>query len=106
MPTVNEAELLKAAAGRRDDQQLVADYAIGMIWLGWRFDQATLRLNAAAASAAAHLSSAEYLRLIRRLSLLKNLPLFPAPRTARQTLADLEREARLVVYLRSGRLAE
>lgn len=104
MPNVSEAELLRAGAGRREDQRLVAEYVIGMLWLSWRFDRAIPMLNSASAVASAHISSTDYLNLLRKISLLKNLPLFPVPRHKRQTLVDLEQEARLVVYLKTGRL--
>ena len=104
MPTVSEAELLRAGAGRREDQRLVAEYVIGMLWLSWRFERAIQMLESASAVASAHISSTDYLDLVRKISLLKNLPLFPVPRHERQTWADLEQEARLVVYLKTGRL--
>jgi hypothetical protein len=105
MPSVSEAELLRAGAGRREDQRLVAEYVIGMLWLSWRFDRAIPMLNSASAVASAHISSTDYLNLLRKISLLKNLPLFPVPRHKRQTWVDLEQEARLVVYLKTGRLS-
>lgn len=104
MPTINEAELLRASAGRREDQRLVAEYVIGMLWLSWRFERAISMLDSAVALASAHMPSVDYLNLVRRISLLKNLPLFEAPRDKRQTWADLEQEARVVVYLKTGRL--
>ena len=103
-PTVSEAELLRAGAGRREDQRLVAEYVIGMLWLSWRFERAIPMLDSASAVASAHMSSVDYLNLVRKISLLKNLPLFPEPRYERQTWADLDQEARLVVYLKTGRL--
>ncbi|WP_298219896.1 hypothetical protein [Halothiobacillus sp.] len=105
MPNVSEAELLRAAAGRREDQRLVAEYVIGMLWLSWRFDRANQMLDSALAVASAYMSSANYLILMRTVSLLKTLPLFPMPRHERQTLTDLLQEARLVVYLKTGRLS-
>lgn len=105
MPSVSEAELLRAGAGRREDQRLVAEYVIGMLWLSWRFDRAIPMLNSASAVASAHISSTDYLNLLRKIALLKNLPLFPVPRHKRQTWVDLEQEARLVVYLKTGRLS-
>lgn len=104
MPIVSEAELLRAAAGRREDQRLVAEYVIGMLWLSWRFARAIPLLDSVLAVASAHMSSVDYLNLMRTVSLLKNLPLYPVPRHERQTWADLEQEARLVVYLKTGRL--
>ncbi len=104
MPSVSEAELLHAGAGRREDQRLVAEYVIGMLWLSWRFDRAIPMLDSASAVASAHISSTDYLNLLRKIALLKNLPLFPVPRDVRQTWVDLEQEARLVVYLKTGRL--
>lgn len=104
MPTINEAELLRASAGRREDQRLVAEYVIGMLWLSWRFERAISMLDSAVALASAHMPSVDYLNLVRRISLLKNLPLFEAPRDKRQTWVDLEQEARVVVYLKTGRL--
>ena len=104
MPTVSEAELLRAGAGRREDQRLVAEYVIGMLWLSCRFERAIPMLDSASAVASAHMSSVDYLNLVRKISLLKNLPLFPEPRYERQTWADLDQEARLVVYLKTGRL--
>lgn len=105
MPTVSEARTLRAAAGRREDQRMVAEYAIGMIWLSWRFEQAMQMLESAMTVASAHLSSIDYLNLLRKNSLLKNLPLFPIPRQERQTWSSLEQEARLVAYLKTGRLS-
>ncbi|MDY0147809.1 MAG: hypothetical protein RBR56_07135 [Halothiobacillus sp.] len=105
MPNVSEAELLRAAAGRREDQRLVAEYVIGMLWLSWRFDRANQMLDSALAVASAYMSSADYLNLVQKVSLLKNLPLFSVPRHERQTLTDLLQEARLVVYLKTGRLS-
>ena len=103
-PTPSEAELLRAAAGRRDDQRLVADYVIGMLWLSWRFERATQMLDAVVSTASPFLPSTDYLRLVRQITQLKNLSLFPAPRAARQSWADLEREAQLIIYLKTGRL--
>jgi hypothetical protein len=105
MPNVSEAELLRAAAGRREDHRLVAEYVIGMLWLSWRFDRAIQMLDSALAVAPAHISSTEYLNRLQKITLLKNLPLFSRPRSERQTWADLEQEARLVVYLKTGRLS-
>jgi len=105
MPSVNEAELLRAAAGRREDHRLVAEYVIGMVWLSWRFDRAIQLLDSAMAVAPGHISSTEYLNRLRKITLLKNLPLFTHPRSERQTWADLEQEARLVLYLKTGRLS-
>ncbi|OZB37235.1 MAG: hypothetical protein B7X35_01220 [Halothiobacillus sp. 14-56-357] len=105
MPNVSEAELLRAAAGRREDQRLLAEYAIGMLWLSWRFDRANHMLDSALTVAPAYMSSADYLDLVQNVTLLKNLPLFSVPRHERQTLTDLLQEARLVVYLKTGRLS-
>jgi hypothetical protein len=104
MPTVSEAELLRAGAGRREDQRLVADYVIGMLWLSWRFERAISMLDTVGNVAMAYIPSAHYLNLMRHISLLKNLPLFPVPRRERQSWTDLEKEARLIVYLKTGRL--
>lgn len=105
MPTNNEADLLRAGAGRREDQRLLADYVIGMIWLSWRYDRARSLLDSVLTQASTYLSGSDYLDLMRRISLLKHLPLLATPRQKRQAWADLEQEARLVVYLKTGRLA-
>lgn len=104
MPTINQAELLRAAAGVRKDQRMWAEYVIGMIWLSWRYERAMPLLESALADAADFLSSVDYLHWLRTVELYKNLPLFALSRNERQSWAELEREARLIVYLKTGRL--
>ena len=103
MPTVHQAALLQAAAGGRGDQQVVAEYAIGLVWFSWRYNRALHRLESAINATGAYIASNRYLKLQQELNLLRFLPLFAEPRSQAQPLEQLYQEARLIAYLTTGR---
>jgi hypothetical protein len=103
MPNVHQARLLHAAAGGRVDQQVVADYASGLIWLSWRYDNAWAKLESAVNRSSEFISSNQYLKLQQDLGWFKFLPLFAEPRAQLQSLEHLLQEARLIAYLTTGR---
>jgi hypothetical protein len=103
MPTVHQAAVLQAAAGGRADQQVVAKYAIGLVWLSWRYNRALHLLESAVNASGAYIASNRYLKLQQELGLLKFLPLFAEPRAQAQPLEQLHQEARLIAYLTTGR---
>ncbi|MHB1229911.1 MAG: hypothetical protein ACYCY3_06305 [Halothiobacillus sp.] len=104
MPTPSEAALLKAAAGNRKDQRVAADYTVGMVWLTWRFARCGQALDAAINASAPYVSSRVYLQLQQQKALFKHLPLFNEPRPKIQSVGQLEHEARIISYLKTGRL--
>ncbi len=103
MPNVHQAALLQAAAGGRGDQHVVAEYAIGLVWFSWRYHRALHRLESAVNASSAHIASHRYLKLQQELDLLRFLPLFAEPRAQPQPLEQMVQEARLIVYLTTGR---
>ena len=103
MPNVHQARLLHAASGSRRDQQVVADYAIGLIWLGFRYDKGWSKFESAVNQSSEFISSNQYLKLQRDLALLKFLPFFAEPRAQMQSPELLLQEARLIAYLTTGR---
>lgn len=103
MPSVHQAALLQAAAGGRADQHVVAEYAIGLVWLSWRYNSALQRLEPAVNASSAHIASHRYLELQQELDLLRFLPLFAEPRAQPQPLEQMVQEARLIAYLTTGR---
>ncbi len=103
IPTTHQAALLQAAAGGRADQQVVAHYAIGLVWFSWRYAKALPLLESAVNASGAFIASHKYLKLQQELVLLKFLPLFAEPRAQAQPLEQMYQEARLIAYLTTGR---
>lgn len=102
-PTRAEASILLAAAGNRLDQQCVARYAVGMVWLSWYYAPAWSWLTQSIEQCAPHVNSVTYLHVLQMAQVLKQIPLQERPRSLPQRIEHLIREAEMIIYLRTGR---
>ncbi|HUX82377.1 MAG TPA: hypothetical protein VMV35_06035 [Halothiobacillus sp.] len=106
LPSRSEANILLAAAGSRLDQQCMARYATGMVWLTWYYHPAWDWLMPAIEQCAAHVSSVTYLQIQQQAAVLRHLSTHDQPRPQPQSLEHLLREAEMIIYLKTGRWAE
>lgn len=102
-PTHPAAKMLLAAASARPDQQVVAQYAIGLHWLAWHYQPAWDWLQPALDHCAPYIHSVSYLQIQQQAVLLRHIAVFDQPRPQSQTVEQLLREAETIVYLKTGR---
>lgn len=102
-PSRAEANILLAAAGSSVDQQCIARYAVGMVWLSWYYVPAWTWLSPAIEQCARHVHSTTYLHVQQITQLLKHIPLKDRPRRQPQRIEHMVREAEMIIYLKTGR---
>lgn len=102
-PTRAQASILLAGAGARADQQCLARFAVGMVWLTWHYQPAWAWLNPAIEQCAAHVGSVVYLRIQQQAAVLRHIAVQDRPRPHHQPIPYLLREAEMIIYLTTGR---